>query len=71
MITHRVWKTVTQAHLPTSCLLIRWKWVFRIKQNGVYRACLVANGFDQIPGVNFSENISPVVNDIAFHVVLA
>ena len=36
-----------------------------------YRACLIARGFSQIPGLDFSENFSPVVNDITFHIALA
>ena len=51
--------------------LIHCKWEFKIKQNSVYRACLVAKGLSLITGVDFTENFSPVVNDITFHVVLA
>ncbi|MEM9079013.1 MAG: reverse transcriptase domain-containing protein, partial [Bacteroidota bacterium] len=41
-----------------------------MKRNGVYRARLVAQGFSQIPGVDFTESYSPVVNDVTFRVVL-
>ena len=37
----------------------------------MYRACLVVKGSSQIPGVDFTENFSLVVNDITFHVALA
>ena len=37
----------------------------------MYRARLVAKGFSQIPGVNFTDNYSPVVNDVTFRVVVA
>ena len=42
-----------------------------MKCNGVYHARLVAKGFSQIPGMNFTDNDSPVVKDVAFRVVVA
>ena len=36
----------------------------------MYQACLVACGYSQVPGVVFSENYSPVINDITFHILL-
>ena len=46
------------------------KWVLKIKHNGVYQVCLVACGYSQVPGIDFSENYSPVVNDIMFCILL-
>ena len=37
----------------------------------MYHARLVAKGFSQIPGVDFTDNYSPVVNDVTFRVVVA
>ena len=45
--------------------------VFKVKRNGVYHARLVAKGFIQLPGVEFTDNYSPVVNDVTFRVVMA
>ena len=42
-----------------------------MKKDGVYHTRLVAKGFSQIPGINFTDNYSPVVNDVAFRVVVA
>ena len=56
--------------MPPNCRCIKNKWVFKIKCNGGYWACLVMCGYSQVPGVNFSGNYSPVVNDITFHVLL-
>ena len=42
-----------------------------MKHNGVYHARLVAKGFSQIPGMDFTDNYSPVVNDVTFRVVVA
>ena len=46
------------------------KWVFTIKRDGRYRARIVALGYTQIPGVDFTENFSPVVHDITFRLML-
>ena len=37
----------------------------------MYRARLVAKGFSQIQGVDFTDNYSPVVNDVTLRVVVA
>ena len=36
----------------------------------MYHARLVAKGFSQIPGVDFTDNYSPVVNDVTLRVVV-
>ena len=53
-------------HRSVAC-----RWVYKVKRNGVYHAILVAKGFSQIPGVDFTDNYSPVVNDVTFRVVVA
>ena len=55
---------------PTGRSLVGCKWVFKIKRNGIYRARLVAMGFSQIPGVDFTDVYSPVVNDVTFRIVM-
>jgi Reverse transcriptase (RNA-dependent DNA polymerase) len=37
----------------------------------VKRAILVALGYSQVPGVDFSENFAPVVDDATFRIALA
>ena len=37
----------------------------------MYHARLVAKGFSQIPGVDFTDNYSAVLNDVTFRVVEA
>ena len=44
--------------------LVGCRWVFKVRRNGVYHARLVAKGFSQIPSVDFTDNYSPVVNDV-------
>ena len=45
--------------------------IFKVKRNGVYHTRLVAKGFSQIPGVDVTDNYSPVVNAVTFRVVVA
>lgn len=40
------------------------------KKSGVFRARLVACGYSQVPGVDFTENYSPVVNDVTVRILL-
>jgi hypothetical protein len=63
MDKHQVWKIVKKKDVPANRRLIGSRWVFKKKNNGVYRARLVAKGFSQIPGVDFTENYAPVLTD--------
>ena len=51
--------------------LIGNKWAFKIKRNGTYRARLVALGYSQIPGVDYTDNFAPVAHDVSFRIALA
>ena len=59
-----VWKVKKKKDIPEDAKLLGSKWVFKHNKNGVYRARLVAKGYDQIPGVDYTENFAPVVNDV-------
>jgi Reverse transcriptase (RNA-dependent DNA polymerase) len=49
---------------------IKYKWVFDIKRDGTFRARLVACGYSQVPGVDFQESYSPVINDVVFRILI-
>ncbi len=70
MIKYKVWRRTNKRNIPSNHRCIKCKWVFKIKRNGVFRARLVACGYSQIPGVDFSENFSPVVHDITFRLLI-
>ena len=56
---------------PENRRLIGNKWVFKIKTDGTYRARLVALGYSQIPGIDYTDNFAPVAHDVSFRIALA
>ena len=71
MLDMGVWRHVKSEDHPNDHRSVGCRWVFKVKRNGVYHARLVAKGFSQIPGMEFTDNYSPVVNDVTFRVVVA
>ena len=71
MLDMGVWRHVKRREHPQDHRLVGCRWVFKVKRNGMYHARLVAKGFSQIPGMDFTDNYSPVVNDVTFRVVVA
>lgn len=47
------------------------KWVFKVKDDGKYKARLVIRGFEQQYGIDFHETFSPVVNMSCLRVLFA
>ena len=70
MLDMGVWRHVKKEDHSKDRRLVGCRWVFKVKRNGVYHARLVAKGFSQIPGVDFTDNYSPVVNDVIFRIVV-
>ena len=66
IISMSIWRKVGSTSIPDGRRLVGCRWVFKIKYNGVYQARLVAKGFSQIPDLDFTDNFSPVVNDVIF-----
>jgi hypothetical protein len=65
-----VWEIVKTEEVPKDRKPIGCKWVFKKKRCGLHRARLVAQGYSQIPGVDFTENFAPVVDDVTFRIFL-
>ena len=71
MINRGVWRKIDKVKIPENRRLIGNKWVFKIKIDGTYRARLVALGYSQIPGVDYTDNFAPVAHDVSFRIALA
>ena len=65
-----VWREVNKEERNANKRLLGSKWVLKIKRNGVDRVRLVVKRFSQIPGEDFMEQFSPVINDVTFRIVL-
>ena len=70
MNQYQVWHTIPKNLLPKGRKAIKNKWIFDIKRTGIFRARLVACGYSQVPGIDFSDFYAPVVNDSVFRIIL-
>jgi hypothetical protein len=71
MKNRNVWKKVKSIQKLEERRMIRCNFILKIKRNGTFKARLVALGYSQIPGVNFTDNVSPIINDTTLRIVLA
>jgi hypothetical protein len=55
MLQLNVWHTVLRSTIPQNCRCIKSKWVF---------------DYSPIPGINFLDYYSPVINDTVFHILI-
>ena len=70
MLKLGVWKRGGGTNvLPKGRKGIGMKRVFKIKKSDIYRARLVAKGYDQIAGVDFKYNFAPVLNDASMRIM--
>ncbi|TFY76154.1 hypothetical protein EWM64_g7858 [Hericium alpestre] len=69
-------KTWELTEKPSEANLVRSKWVFKIKRDASgaiskYKARLMAQGFSQIPGINFTKTFAPVAKLLSLHIIAA
>lgn len=62
-------------HLPKGRKLVWCHWVYCIKYDvdgsiDKYKECLVAKGFSQVEGIDYSKTFSPLVKMSSIHLVL-
>jgi Reverse transcriptase (RNA-dependent DNA polymerase) len=69
-LTMKVWRKIPRSEMPRKRSCVKSRWVFDIKQNGIFRDSLVASGYSQVPGKDFTEIFSPVKTDFTLRNVL-
>ena len=58
-------------NIPNYRRLIENKSEFKIKRYGTYRAGVVALGYSQTPGVDYTKNFASLAQDESFRIALA
>ena len=66
----KVWRKTKIKDICEGRKLVGCKWVYKPKRNGVYRSMLVTLGYTQVPGVDFTDNFSPLVHDVTLRAAL-
>jgi len=70
MTNRGVWCMVKRSQVPAGRCCIKCKWVLKVKRDGIFRARLVACGYSQIPGLDFSKKHALVIHDVAWRILL-
>lgn len=71
MEDHKVWILVNKSKMmKENRKAIKNKWIFEIKRSGIFRSRLVACGYSQIPGIDFTDIYSPVMCDTTMRILL-
>ena len=70
MINKGVWRESKRGNMPPNRRKIDSKLVFKKKRGGQFRARLVAWGYTEITGVDFTKTYSPVFTDVTLCIIL-
>jgi hypothetical protein len=66
----KVWRRIKKEDMPLGRRCVKSKWCFDIKRTGLFKTRLVACGYSQIPGVDFTESYAPVINDVSWRILI-
>lgn len=64
-------KTWDLTEPPKNVKPLTCRWILRQKQDGKFKARLVARGFEQIEGIDYSETFSPVARHVSVRLILS
>ena len=70
MIKHKIYRHYARSKMPKNKRCVKCKWVFKIKRDDKFRARLVACGYSQVPGIDFVEKNSLVINNMTVKILI-
>ena len=70
MKKREVWKVIKRSDMPKNRRCVKSKWVFDIKRSGTFKVRLVACGYTQVPGVDFTDSYAPVITDVSWRILI-
>ena len=70
MDVRKVWRVIKISSIPKGRRLVKSKWVFDTKRSGLFKVRLVACGYSQILGVDFTESYAAVINDVCWRTLV-
>ncbi len=56
--------------MPMVFCCVKSKWVFDIKRNGTFKVRLLACGYKQVPGVDFTDSFALVITDVGWRILI-
>jgi hypothetical protein len=65
-----VCEVIPKEKIPERRGYVKSKWEFKINRSKFFSVRLVACGYRQVPGIDFTESYAPVINDVSFRVIL-
>ena len=67
---NKTWELIDRNEIKNTKILTS-KWIFKVKEEGKYKARLVVRGCEQKEGIDYEEIYSPVINSAPLRMVLA
>lgn len=68
--SNSTWKLVDRKEIGNKRLLSS-RWVFKVKDDGTYKARLVVRGCEQRHGIDYTETYSPVLSSASLRILFA